>query len=86
MRPEKITIGAGGGANELPGTIAETAYIGVATQVVVRTAVGHGARVRAEHGCRWTRARPGTTVVLSWAPESTFVVDREGSEGEEEHA
>ena len=33
-------IGAGGGANELPGTISETAYIGVATQVVVRTAAG----------------------------------------------
>jgi hypothetical protein len=27
---------------------------------------------------------PGTTVVLSWAPESTFVVDRDGSVGEEE--
>ena len=40
VRPEKITIGAGGGANELPGTVAETAYIGVATQVVVRTAAG----------------------------------------------
>ncbi len=84
VRPEKITIGAGGGANELPGSISETAYIGVATQVVVRTAVGivqvftqnldAGGRVPA----------PGTNVVLSWSPESTFVVDRDGSVSEEE--
>ena len=41
---------------------------------------GHRARVRAEHGCGWACARPGTTVVLSWAPESTFVVDRDGAD------
>jgi spermidine/putrescine transport system ATP-binding protein len=74
VRPEKITLGAGGGSNELSGTISESAYIGVATQVVVRTAAGtiqvfaqnidSGGRVPA----------PGTNVVLSWAPESTFVV------------
>src|SRR4029079_15648963 len=40
VRPEMITIGAGGGANELHGTVAESPYIGVATQVVVRTAAG----------------------------------------------
>ncbi len=84
VRPEKITIGAGGGANELAGMIAETAYIGVATQVVVSTAAGTvqvfaqnldvGGRVPA----------PGTNVVLSWAPESTFVVDRDESATEEE--
>jgi spermidine/putrescine transport system ATP-binding protein len=84
VRPEKITIGTGGGANELAGTVAETAYIGVATQVVVRTAVGTvdvfaqnmdvGGRVPA----------PGTTVVLSWAPQSTFVVDRGGFGDEDE--
>jgi hypothetical protein len=27
---------------------------------------------------------PGTNVVLSWAPESTFVVDTEGSVGDKE--
>ena len=51
VRPEKITIGAGGGANELPGTVSETAYIGVATQVVVRTA---RASCRCSHRT-WTR-------------------------------
>ena len=78
VRPEKITIGHGGGANELAGTISETAYIGVATQVVVSTVAGtiqvfaqnidSGGRVPA----------PGQNVILSWAPESTFVVDQVG--------
>jgi spermidine/putrescine transport system ATP-binding protein len=84
VRPEKITIGAGGGANELPGTIAESAYIGVATQVVVRTAAGT-VQVFAQNMDAGGRVPPpGTNVVLSWAPESTFVVDRDGSASEEE--
>ena len=84
VRPEKITIGAGGGANELAGTVAETAYIGVATQLVVRTAVGtvHVFAQNMDAGGRVPP--PGTNVVLSWAPESTFVVDRAGLESEEE--
>ncbi|HKX47676.1 MAG TPA: ABC transporter ATP-binding protein [Gaiellaceae bacterium] len=83
VRPEKITIGAGGGANELPGTVAETAYIGVATQVVVRTAAGtvHVFSQNIDAGGRVPA--PGTTVVLSWAPESTFVVDQDVSTTEE---
>jgi spermidine/putrescine transport system ATP-binding protein len=84
VRPEKITIGSGGGANSLAGTVSETAYIGVATQVVVRTTAGvvqvfaqnidSGGRVPA----------PGTNVILTWAPESTFVVDRAGAPVDEE--
>jgi spermidine/putrescine transport system ATP-binding protein len=84
VRPEKITIGSGGGANELAGTVSETAYIGVATQVVVRTAAGvvqvfaqnldSGGRVPA----------PGTNVVLTWSPESTFVVERNDHVTQEE--
>jgi spermidine/putrescine transport system ATP-binding protein len=86
VRPEKITIGAGGGANELPGTISETAYIGVATQVVVRTSAGI-VQVFAQNMDAGGRVpAPGTNVVLSWSPESTFVVDRDGSASEEEDA
>ena len=85
VRPEKISLGAGGGANELPGTVAETAYIGVATQVVVRTAAGT-VQVFAQNMDAGGRVpRPGTTVVLSWSPESTFIVDRDVSTSEEEH-
>ena len=84
VRPEKITIGAGGGANELPGTVSETAYIGVATQVVVRTAAGI-VQVFAQNLDAGGRApAPGTNVVLSWAPESTFVVDWDAAASEEE--
>ena len=86
VRPEKITIGAGGGANELPGTVSETAYIGVATQVVVRTSAGI-VQVFAQNMDAGGRVpAPGTNVVLSWSPESTFVVDRDSSASEEEDA
>ncbi len=84
VRPEKITIGAGGGANELHGTISESAYIGVATQVVVRTAAGtvHVFAQNIDSGGRIPA--PGTNVTLSWAPEATFVVDRDDSVSQEE--
>jgi spermidine/putrescine transport system ATP-binding protein len=84
VRPEKITIGSGGGANELPGTVAETAYIGVATQVVVRTAAGV-VQVFAQNLDSGGRVpTPGSNVILSWAPDSTFVVVRDDSVMEEE--
>jgi spermidine/putrescine transport system ATP-binding protein len=84
VRPEKITLGSGGGENQLAGTISETAFIGVATQVVVRTPAGivqvfaqnieTGAHVPA----------PGSAVTLSWSPEATFVVAGDETTSEEE--
>ena len=84
VRPEKITIGRGGEANELAGTISETAYIGVATQVVVRTTAGviHVFAQNLDAGGRVPAA--GANVILSWAPESTFIVARDDSRTEEE--
>jgi spermidine/putrescine transport system ATP-binding protein len=79
VRPEKITLGSGGGSNELAGTVSESAYIGVATQVVVRTAAGT-VQVFAQNidsGGRVPAA--GENIVLSWAPDSTFVVSEESS-------
>jgi spermidine/putrescine transport system ATP-binding protein len=74
IRPEKIRAAAGE-RNELAGTIAESAYIGVSTQYIVDTPAGsvtvyvqnerHGARALAE----------GEQLTLSWSPESTFIVD-----------
>jgi spermidine/putrescine transport system ATP-binding protein len=85
VRPEKLTIGAGGGTNELPGTVAESAYIGVATQVVVRTAAGT-VQVFAQNIDSGARPpEPGTDVTLTWSPEATFVVDR-GDQLDEEDA
>jgi spermidine/putrescine transport system ATP-binding protein len=79
VRPEKITIGQGGGANELEGTVSETAYIGVATEVVVETPLGvvHVFAQNIDSG-RGIPA-PRTQVTLTWSPDSTFVVDRDDS-------
>ena len=79
VRPEKITIGAGGGENELTGTVTETAYIGVATHVVVAPRPACPG-VRTERRRRRARARPGSDVTLTWSPEATFVVDQ-GDDG-----
>jgi spermidine/putrescine transport system ATP-binding protein len=81
VRPEKITIGPGGGQNELAGTIAETAYIGVATQVVVRTPAGT-VQVFAQNIDAGGRVPPpGSEVTLTWSPEATFVVAAEEQRG-----
>jgi spermidine/putrescine transport system ATP-binding protein len=83
VRPEKISIGRGGGVNELAGTVVETAYIGVATQLVVNTTAGtvHVFAQNIDTGGRVPA--PGSNVILSWSPESTFVVDQ-SEEGEQE--
>jgi spermidine/putrescine transport system ATP-binding protein len=76
VRPEKITLGEAGGPNRLSGTVVETAYIGVATQVVVRTPAGT-VQVFAQNVDSGGRIPgPGVSVTLSWSPETTFVVDR----------
>jgi spermidine/putrescine transport system ATP-binding protein len=89
VRPEKITIGPGGGANELTGTVAETAYIGVATQVVVRTPAGT-VQVFAQNIDAGGHVPPaGSQVTLTWSPEATFVVTEDehvGESSEEEDA
>jgi spermidine/putrescine transport system ATP-binding protein len=83
VRPEKISIGPHGGENELHGTVVETAYLGVATQVVVATAAGT-IQVFAQNIDSGTRIPGrGLPVTLSWSPETTFVVAR-GEELEEE--
>ncbi len=89
VRPEKIGIsssgGTGGGTNELAGTVSETAYIGVATEVVVETRLGviHVFAQNIDSGGRIPAPRSGVT--LTWSPDSTFVVDRdEAAEPKEE--
>jgi spermidine/putrescine transport system ATP-binding protein len=77
VRPEKITLGEGGGENRLTGTIAESAYLGVATQVVVRTTAGTVQVFAQNIGAAAQVPARGSGVTLSWSPETTFVVDRE---------
>jgi spermidine/putrescine transport system ATP-binding protein len=76
VRPEKLRTD-GAGQNQLHGTVAETAYIGVSTQYIVDTTSGpltvyvQNDRPGA-HG-----VAPGDELTLSWDPESTFVIDPE---------
>ena len=86
VRPEKITLGTGGGANELTGTVAETAYIGVATEVVVETPLGvvHVFAQNIDSGA--AIPAPRSPVTLTWSPDSTFVVDRDDSADPKEGA
>ncbi len=80
IRPEKIELG-GGQENTLDGTIAEQAYVGVATQYIVDTECGQMTVYRQNASPGLNGAAPGQRLILSWSPESTFVVDsREGSE------
>ena len=83
VRPEKITLGPGGGENHLEGKVKETAYIGVATQVVVETKAGtvHVFAQNIDAGVRVPP--PGSNVTLSWSPHSTFVVEQAKEETEE---
>jgi spermidine/putrescine transport system ATP-binding protein len=71
IRPEKLQIG-GTGANRLSGEIVERAYVGVATQYVVKTAMGEVSVYVQGAG---THA-PGEQLELSFSPDAAFVVER----------
>jgi len=75
VRPEKIRLG-GMGVNNLSGTVKESAYIGVATEVVVATPVGELTVFHQNFEAGGVAPAPGSKVTLSWASEATFVVDR----------
>jgi spermidine/putrescine transport system ATP-binding protein len=77
VRPEKIAIGLGGGENELAGTVSETAFIGVGTQVVVQTGAGVVQVFAQNIGSGADLPGRGSPVTLSWSREATFVVDRD---------
>jgi spermidine/putrescine transport system ATP-binding protein len=79
VRPEKIRLGEGG-ANALPGTVRETAYVGVATQVIVDTPAGDVAVFHQNADSGAVVPAPGAHITVSWSPEATFVVDREEEE------
>ncbi|RDI73693.1 potA: polyamine ABC transporter, ATP-binding protein [Gaiella occulta] len=75
VRPEKVRIGEGS-ANTLSGTIRESAYIGVATQIVVATRAGDISVFHQNSETGGLVPAPGAEVTVSWSPESSFVVDR----------
>jgi spermidine/putrescine transport system ATP-binding protein len=76
VRPEKVRLGEGG-ENALPGTVRETAYVGVATQLIVGTHAGDIAVFHQNADAGAVVPAVGTRVTVSWSPEATFVVDPE---------
>ena len=70
VRPEKLRLG-GDGVNRLSGTIAERAYIGIATQYIVDTEAGRISVFVQSSG----DAVEGDAVTVSWDPENTFVIE-----------
>jgi hypothetical protein len=63
--------------------VLETAYIGVATQVVVSTPAGT-VQVFAQNidAGGWVPP-PGTQVTLTWSPDATFVVAEDARVGDQ---
>ena len=83
VRPEKLRLGPPrDGENSLSGTVKETAYVGVATQYIVSTGAGDLV-VYAQNTDGSRPLAPGSAALLSWSPESTFVIDPQLSDAEE---
>jgi spermidine/putrescine transport system ATP-binding protein len=74
VRPEKIHLN-GSEQNQIPGRILESAYIGVATQYVVDTDVGRLMVFAQNTDGSAEPIGPGSTVTLTFSPESTFVLE-----------
>jgi spermidine/putrescine transport system ATP-binding protein len=74
VRPEKIHIN-GDQPNRIPGRVLESAYTGVATQYVVGTDVGRLMVFAQNTRGGDEAAGAGSTVTLTFSPESTFVLE-----------
>ena len=80
VRPEKFRLGPPlEGENALSGTVKETAYVGVATQYIITTGAGDIV-VYAQNRDGGRPLTPGSVSLLSWSPESTFVLDPQQKE------
>jgi spermidine/putrescine transport system ATP-binding protein len=85
VRPEKIRLHDGGvdaptGHNALYGTIVDASYLGVSTQYQVEARGGTRITVYEQNVERATRSElwsPGTRVLMTWAPEHSFLVREE---------
>jgi spermidine/putrescine transport system ATP-binding protein len=91
VRPEKVRLSPAGsehadGANVLRGTVVVASFLGVSIQYVIRAAGGEELTVFAQNldGAEgWAGMEsvlgPGREVQLTWDPQHTFVVAKEGS-------
>jgi spermidine/putrescine transport system ATP-binding protein len=86
VRPEKVRLSPAGadvaaGANVLRGTVVVASFLGVSIQYVIRAAGGEELTVFAQNldGAEPESLGPGREVQLTWDPQHTFVVAKEGS-------
>jgi putative spermidine/putrescine transport system ATP-binding protein len=81
IRPEKIRMNDGSGTGE-PGTVAEVVYVGMVTRYVVDLEAG-GRLVVVKQNLETTSqealSEKGKSVRLSWRPEHTYEIDKEGT-------
>lgn len=80
VRPEKVSLGTDG-ENRLSGIVRESAYIGVATEFVVDTPSGQITVFHQNAEGGGLVPAVGSSVTVSWAAASTFVVDRSNEKG-----
>jgi spermidine/putrescine transport system ATP-binding protein len=87
VRPEKIRLfkdpsSVPGGMNRLHGRVIDASYLGASTSYLIESAGGHRLTVfeqnveRTSHG---SLHRPGDDVQLSWSPDHTFAVGKDGA-------
>ena len=74
VRPEKLRLG-GDEINSLPGTVSESAYIGVSTQYIIETPAGAVTVYVQNDRPGANGVSPGDRVTVGWSPDCTFVVD-----------
>lgn len=80
VRPEKLDIvpsdtdGDHADRNTLAGTIADSSFIGVSTQFVVRTAWDDELTVFAQNRASTRELSSGSAVKMRWQPSQTFVL------------
>ena len=87
VRPEKIRLHAAAatiqdGMNRLLGRVVDASYLGASTSYLIESGAGERLTVfeqnveRTSHG---SLHRPGEQVHLSWSPDHTFAVGKDGS-------
>ena len=77
MRPERAALADGSGSwdNELPGTVAETVYVGDHLRVVVDVSAGSGFVIKMPNTAGALVPERGGTVRVGWRAEDCLALD-----------
>src|SRR5262249_49502054 len=82
IRPEKILMVDNAAGDGEPGTVREVVYVGMVTRYVVDLDSGGdlvGVRQNLETSSQEALAEQGKRVRLSWRPEHTYEINKEGT-------